>query len=197
MGNPAEQVAVTTADVPAGQVEDKPAVSSQEAVDQTLDFKSDHETSNQEEQIKTLSTVVEQADTSNSPVMDTETLKSPVTKADPSLTAGGSSAAGPVTDESTSANPKPQAEKTTEIAETQSQITPSVSLDNDVQGGPSRDAQRSRSESTGGISVKSGGSSASALPENVPRVGGVRCCKSTTRQVLNPCSSLSLQIGRS
>lgn len=27
--------------------------------------------------------------------------------------------------------------------------------------------------------MKSGGSSASALPDNVPRVGGVRCCEST------------------
>jgi hypothetical protein len=191
MGNPAEQVAVTTADVPAGQVEDKPAVSSQEAVDQTLDFKSDHEAPNQEERTQSLSTVAEQADASNQTAMDTETSKSPVTKADPSLAAGDSSAAA-VPGESTTANPEPQAEKTTEIAETPSQIIPSVSHDNDIQSGPSRDAQRSRSESTGGISVKSGGSSASALPENVPRVGGVRCCKSTARQVSKPCSSLSL-----
>jgi hypothetical protein len=37
---------------------------------------------------------------------------------------------------------------------------------------------RSRSESMAAESVKSGGSSSSALPDNVPRVGGVRCCKS-------------------
>lgn len=176
MDTSAEQASRPTADVPAGQVEDKPAVSSQEAVDQTLDIKSDHEVSNQEEQIKSLSTVVEQADASNPPDMDTQASKSPDTKADPSLTAGDSTAVGLASGESPSAKPEAQAEKTTEMAETPSQITPSVSQDSDIPTGPSRDAQRSRSESTGGISVKSGGSSASALPENVPRVGGVRCC---------------------
>lgn len=67
-------------------------------------------------------------------------------------------------------------DNTAEMGQPSSTLAAGLAQENERQNGNER-SERSRSESTGGASVKSGGSSASALPENVPRVGGVRCCK--------------------
>jgi hypothetical protein len=57
---------------------------------------------------------------------------------------------------------------------------PSTALDGLTEkvtpNGASEYKERGRSQSIA-ESVKSGGSSSSGLPDNVPRVGGVRCCK--------------------
>lgn len=199
MDNSSEQVAVSTADVVTGQMEGKPVDAPQVSVDQSetpvtadqsSDMKPELTALDSEEQNQASSAVEEQAAEPKPSVMDTETPKSPVASTDPVLTAG----------EAPSSKLEVQVEKAAEMAETPSLLTPGLSQDNDSQTGLPRDTQRSRSQSTGGSSVKSGGSSASALPENVPRVGGVRCCKSTdSRYYSNPkdlANLRPLQTGR-
>lgn len=75
-----------------------------------------------------------------------------------------------------------------EMGQPSSTLAAGILEENERQNGNGR-GERGRSESTGGVSVKSGGSSASALPENVPRVGGVRCCEFSFAILASPLAS--------
>lgn len=112
------------------------------------------------------------------PVVDTDI-------ADPSLTANSETTLGTTSGDPNPVDPilgvsepvKTEDHDTAEMGQSSSTLAAGFAEENEKQNGHPGLGERSRSESTGGVSVRSGGSSASALPENVPRVGGVRCCK--------------------
>lgn len=192
MDNSSQKIAAAAADVQPTPAGGKPADVNQSsteqpktsaAVNQPSGTKSEPELQGSiEAQSKSLPAVAEQAAEPEKPTMDTEPTSAPATTAESALTTGDANQVDPVLAESASVKPEVLEEKALEVSKVKAEI-PSLSTplqDSDLQAGLSGDTRRSRSESTGGISVKSGGSSASALPDNVPRVGGVRCCESSS-----------------
>jgi hypothetical protein len=194
MDKSSEKVTADTSEMRSTPAEGKPAdvnqASTQQpempAADQAIGTRSEHDVQeSSEKQSEPSPLAADQAVESEKPAVDTESTPAPATATDSASTAGDAHQVDPVLAESVSAKPEASEEK---IFETSAEkmdspmvSTPIPPQDSNIQAGLSRDSRRSRSESTGGSSVKSGGSSASALPENVPRVGGVRCCQLSYR----------------